>query len=62
TNALVLDEAVPAEFAAAWRRLLDDEDLRRRLAGGARETAAELSIERMAQRYEAVFEEMAARS
>ncbi|MEN6548157.1 MAG: glycosyltransferase family 4 protein [Armatimonadia bacterium] len=62
TNALVLNEAEPARFAAAWRRLLDDEDLRRRLAAGARETAAELSIARMAQRYEAVFEEMAARS
>lgn len=57
-NALVVSDSEPAGYAAAWRRLMADEPLRQRLADGARETAAELTVTRMTERYEAVFEEM----
>lgn len=57
-NALLVERNQPEEFAAAWQRLLDDQALRETLGAKARQTALELSLERMSQRYEKVFEEM----
>jgi glycosyltransferase involved in cell wall biosynthesis/SAM-dependent methyltransferase len=59
-NCLVVPPADPAALAAAVRRLAADEGLRRRLVEGGRSTAAELDVDRLADRFEAWYETAAA--
>lgn len=59
-NCLVVPPAEPATLAAAVRRLAGDASLRRRLVEGGRVTAAELDVDRLADRFEAWYESAAA--
>lgn len=58
-NSLLARSNSPQEYVRCWTALARDEDLRRRLADGARRTAADYSITRTAQRYEAAMGELA---
>jgi len=55
TDGLLVDRHEPAAFAAALERVLTDESLRRRLAGGARASAQRFALPAIAARYDRVF-------
>ena len=60
-NCLLFSPGDPAALADALRRLADDVPLRRRVAEGGARTARDLTIDRYAERAEAVHLAAAAR-
>jgi glycosyltransferase involved in cell wall biosynthesis len=58
-NCLLFPPGDPSALAAAVLRLASDGDLRRRVAEGGARTAREMTIDRYAERLEAVHEEAA---
>jgi glycogen(starch) synthase len=61
-NCLLFPPGDPAALADAVRRLADDVELRRRVAEGGSRTAAEMTIDRYAERLEAVHRAAAGRA
>lgn len=55
-DALLAPVGDPAALAKALRRVLDDDGLRAELVAGGRRRAEELSMARLAQRYEAIYD------
>ena len=60
-DALLAPVGDAAALAKALRRVLDDDELRAALVAGGRRRADELSMRHLAERYEAIYEEVLAR-